>query len=584
MTEEERLAVLPNIYMERAGKNSRQLSEKLIQPPEHPLSPEEAEEALAFEKKIVNFEVDADAELTIKTMCFKRQSEALMAPPFFADAFIRQAVHVEGLEGPLRQLKNADQVYEWLARSSVDGSLTPAQLRDLAKQSGEFYRTEVAQALLANAVPPKSLYEYKSIVVEPIVALRFARAELRAREHLQELWKLYPKGATGVNGARRAFIEIYTKKVNGLIAADIPVIEALIAQSELIGDTETIDAAYEVSLKGLRDFMDVPEARARLNTRLDYIRNGIGYDAEGHASAVDEEVVVEPTRGESEEPPVYSHEERETLMNTEISGAEVRELCESILEAANLLSSEDPSTWAPGRGERAADNLYQVVVHPTKDSFAVNGIDGVFIVPRKTTLYAMLTTMIHELEHINQMELDREVAKVLEIGLIKGRRILMLRETGGNLAQRKAEKILFGSSKPVALNYARALQAFEDGADLFGATKVFYDQEFKTNPQYGQAKAANLAADRVTRLILGGGAGSNSQPMSYAEENIMNKELGDAPFEVRQRATAVTNLDLDDQLRLHQFGLLPVLTKETPNWLDIVREKLQPYITKALAA
>ncbi|MDB5179654.1 MAG: hypothetical protein JWN12_286 [Candidatus Saccharibacteria bacterium] len=583
MTDDERLSVQPNIYMERAGKGSQEIAERLLAPPKEPLSDIELVAAVDFEDEICDFPVDS--ELSLQKMLLTHKSEALEAPAFFAEAFIKGQVHVDGLESVLRQLKTHEDVYTWLAQSALNGDdgINPTKLRDMAKQSSAYYIGESTQALLRDQAPLPAVADHMSIVVDPQKALRYSRAEIAGREYLIELRNQYTSSAGGLDGAKRAFTDIYLKRVNGLIASDIPVMEYLMTQSEMIGDEETLDGAKAVVPRGLLKATETPESRGRLYKRLDYIRNGMGLDAEGHASAVDQEVLQEPSQGvENGEPPVYTLEQRDRLMNVELSAETVRELFTQILHEANLLSSEDASMWAPGRGHRAADKLFQIVTNPTKDGFAVNGVDGVLMIPgAPVSLYRILTVAIHELEHINQNQADQKLGEKLKIGRIKGRRISMLRETGANISQRKAEVELFGVSGPVALTYARAIQAFEHGESIYDATKAFYDEKVRTFSDVGNVSAAKEASDRVLRLILGGG--TNSQPMSYAEENIMNEELATASPDVRRRATLITSLDLDDQERLHRFGLLPELENDAVDWLRIVLQKVAPYIQDVLS-
>ncbi|MDB5161863.1 MAG: hypothetical protein JWM52_371 [Candidatus Saccharibacteria bacterium] len=584
MTENERLAVHPNIYMERAGKGSRELAEKLVEAPTDPLEYKDKVAALAFEREICDFMVDD--EMTLKDMLKLHKGEAIDAPAFFAEAVMRNEVHIPGLEGPLLQLTTPQEVYSWVAQaaqSNGDG-IDAKILREIAKQTVAYYTDGMTETVLRDDEPSPLFTDHMSIVLDPEKTLRFARAEERAREYLVELRKEYPVGSTGLDGAKRSFVDIYLKRINGIVAADIPVMEYLMDQSKLIGDQETYDAAEMVVPEGLHEAARTAEKRTRLYKRLDYIKNGIGYDDDGHASAVDDEVIVEPIKNfESDTPPLFSPEQRKILEETMLTGDESMALFQAILSQSELLSSEDSSTWFPGRGKRAVDGLFQVVVNPTKEGFAVDGIEGVLMIPGKgSSLYQILTVAIHELEHINQAQADEKLSKIIKIGEVKGRRVSMLKETGANISQRKAEKELFGTSKPVALTYARAIQAFEKGESITDATKAFFKEKTETFPNMGAATAAKEAAGRVLRLILSGG--TNSQPMSYAEENIMNEELANASPEVRRRATMITTIDLDDQERLHRFGLLPELGDDSVDWLSIVFEKAKPFIDKALSA
>lgn len=62
----------------------------------------------------------------------------------------------------------------------------------------------------------------------------------------------------------------------------------------------------------------------------------------------------------------------------------------------------------------------------------------------------------------------------------------------------------------------------------------------------------------------------------------MHGELAEASPEVRQRATMITTLDLDDQLRLHRYGLLPTPDEAGVDWTPILLKRLEPLIQQAL--
>lgn len=569
-----------SIYMERSGKGSRKQSEKLLESPEHPLSLEEVNEARLYEASICDFPVEEG--LSIEGLIKQRHSEA---PRFFTEPFLKGLIHIDGLEGAIRQHRSSEDVYVWLAQAARDKTISPANLREMARQSAAYYKVEIQQALLRNERLPESTMESRGIVIEPEKSLRFARAAQVARNYLLGERVQYPATSRGVNGAKRAFVDIYTKKVNEMVAGDIVILGVLVKQSRLIGDDETVAEAYETIPDALHNAMNDSDEQARLYKRLDYIKHGIGYKEDGTASAVDDEVfdyTQENTNDEEQKPEVvFSKQERERLQEVTMTREEIHELFKVILADAGVLSAEDESSWSPGRGHRAEDNLFQVVYQPIKDTLAVNGIDGVVLTPNASrSIYEVITVGMHELTHINQVQSDSALSDFLRIGKLKGRRVSMLRETGANIAQRNLEKSLFGVSKPVAYAYARAIRELEAGGDVFDATKAFYEEKAGSVYNKGKVSAAKEAADRVLRLMSG--RGTNSQPMSYAEENIMNRELAGASADVVQRATKITTLDLDDQLRLHAFGLLPEMDTKDIDWAPILMNRMAPIIESAL--
>lgn len=480
-----------NIYLERSGKGSKEAAERLLEVPIDPLNESEKADVRLYEEELCQQLVTSDKSL--EYILTKHVGETLAAPTFFSEAFINGQVHIEGLEGPLRQLRTPGDVYVWLAQAAHDQSIPVKDMLEMARQSTAHYKTEAAQALLRGDRPNEATLDRMPIVIDPYKTLEFAEGVIEARRYLVDKRRQYGREARGLDGAKRAMTDIYLKRVNGQIAADIPVLEFLVEQSRLIDDEEMVAGAYLAMPASLREAANNPERRVLLNKRLDYIRNGIGYDREGRATAVDREVVdgaLDEMQTEASSP-VFSVEQREALRNEEVSPEEMLRIFTEVVRSVGLLSTEDPSTWLPGRGHRAADQLFQVVKHPTKDTFAVNGIDGVVMTPNKPrSLYDVMTIGVHELTHINQTQLDRRLGEVLRIGKLKGRRVSMLRETGANLVQRQFERELFGESKPVALAYARAIQRLEAGGDMFDATKEFYDEKRRVNPSVGEAKLA----------------------------------------------------------------------------------------------
>ena len=571
----------PNIYMERSGKGSRRLSEALLESPEDPLNPEEADEALAYEGEICNTQLSTD--LTLETLLRKHKGEAMWAPKFFAEAFLTSHVHIPGLEGVMRQHKTSEDVYAWLAQAAADESIDATTLTEMARQSSVYYKTEMQQALVRGERPGEQLMSAMPIVLEPTKTLHFAEAGIHAKEYLNKQRLSLRNKVHGVEGAKKAFIDIYSKRINAVVASDIVVLEYLIAQSKLIYDEETVVDAYNAMPSMLSRIVKDDTLRPSLNKRLDYIKNGIGYDESGAPTAVDEALFESGVQAEAVEkqPPIFTPEQKQILRDTPLSADAIYSIFEDILREGTMLSSEDASTWTVGRGKRAEDNLFQVVHHPEKDTLAVNGIDGVIMTPNNArSLYDVLTVGAHELTHINQAQADQTLGRYVRIGALKGRRVSMLRETGANVVQRKLEEELFGESKPVAFAYAKSIRTLEAGGDVYDATKAFYDEKITAGQNVGAVAAAGEAADRVLRLMLS--EGTNSQPLSYAEENIMHGELAEASPEVRQRATMITTLDLDDQLRLHRYGLLPTPDEAGVDWTPILLKRLEPLIQQAL--
>lgn len=567
------------IYLERSGIDSAALTQTLIERPTMPLDDEQKAEAYGFERQLGAYELREG--VTFADVLRQHKGEDVVAPYFFADAFVSGAIDApEGVDMP--EFYSSDDVYRWLAGSVSEKRIQPSVLTALAEQSSGVYAHKMTTALVTGSQLSEKETECRSIVVEPETFGQTSLDLQKARQLLLEYRTIYAKNTPGLDGAKRAFVDIYLGKVNSLLAADIPAINYLAVQSKLIDDKAMQQAATDIMPKGLRSVLQSPKYRDSTLRRLDYVRNGMGINKEGHASVVAKE--VRPIDSFEKNDTLFTPEQREKLQNYMVEPEKMQAMFMSILAGANMLSSEPSETWSVGRSHRAADELFQVVINPTKKTFAVDGRSGAYKVasiPR--SLYDIIVVGgAHELTHINQAEAGLLLSEQLLLADLKGKRISILSETGANMNQRATEQELFGSSKPIVMTYARALQALELGKGREGATEAFYKEKLDAFPGINPKIAASEAVDRVLRITRKGGL--SSQPMVYAEESIMIDELQNTTLAMQERASAITSIDLVDQVRLHQYGLLPDLQKTAIDWMPLVLKELEPYIKDALRA
>ena len=569
-------------YLERSGISARAMTERLLAPPEAPLSDAEKQEAYNFESSLYQLEVAEGTPLADVIRGHKQESQT--APIVFAQPFLSGAIDSEFFpNGEKPSFASADDVFEWFSERAATGiDAGPAKLLKLAMESSSIYQKNMARSLADGTELAEEDVAYKSIVVDPVDLVEQSRQAMLAREHLLNMRRdLHGTETPEISGAKRAIVDVYLARVNSMIAANVPQLVMLGDQAGSIGDDETRHAAGLLIPKGFRTAIDDPGSLRRLVQRLDYLKNGIGLDDEGKASPISGGL-----RGSesavSTEPTVYSPEQTRRLKEAELTPEQQHQIFSNILRKAGYLSEEDSSTWSIDRKYRAADGLFQVVENPSMATFRVEGVSGVFMTARgPRSVYDVMTVGgFHELAHINQSQADEEFGKTLKICGVKGKRVSMIREGGANMKQREAELKYFGVAKPVALTYAKALQTLMDGEDLRAASKAFFDEKLHAMPDMTPVQAAKNAADVVLRLIRGGGI--NSQPLAYAEEGILMSELHDADAAVKERAMAVTSLDLVDQVRLHRYGLLPELKDVSIDWSELVAEEMKPYIEKAL--
>lgn len=565
------------IYLERSAVDARTLVESLVAEPETPLSEAAKAEMHQFESDLNDYELPGG--VTLADALRQHKSEDITAPFFFADGFVHGQLDDEGITMPAYTSSN--DVYKWLAESVRDKTLTSQQLQALSTASTNVYKQVMIDALINEQQPDAEQFDCQSIVTNPDRFVRSAIDIQGVRAYLRALRKEYKPGSVGLDGAKRAMSEIYLAKTNSLLAADIPVATYLENQSRLIGDSATATVASDIIPRGLRSALNTPKSRKATFKRLDFLRNGLGIDAAGQPSAVSSE--VQAVASAEAEDAIFTKAEMKKLQDAMVEPAAMQQIFENVIARAGLLSSEPSEMWSKERTRRAPDELFQVVINPTKATFNVEGRSGAFKVPPKPrSLYDLLVVGTHELTHIDQAQASEALKADLFIADIKGRRISMLGEAGANMEQRITERKLFGASKPVAMTYARALQSLEAGGSMFDAVKAFYDEKRQAFPEINPTVAASEASDRVLRLVRGGGL--NSQSMVYAEESILMSELATASPDVRARATAITSIDLVDQVRLHRFGLLPEIKPQSIDWTLLIMSELQAAIDAALAA
>jgi hypothetical protein len=581
MEKHERLGY-QGLYLERGGVDAELLTAELLRSPEYSLSEEERQEAYMFEGDLFSHQVREGA--SIGEVIRSQKGEEVIAPFFFAQPFVEGSVTApESFKGLMPPFESGDEVYRWFGLCAKEGNVSAKELRDIAKRSGEVYRDKVATSLLSDESLDPKWYEVQSIVVAPEMLIDATRDIAAARKYLIELTKEY-KEETPLEGAKRAFIEVYLARVNSAVATAIPMIATLKHQAESVGDEDMTTAASLAIPWGFRGSIDDRVRQQEVFRRLDFLRNGMGLDENGRASAVS--LALEKTSGSAEDTsearPRFTSDEMKIIKETMVNPSEVKTMMEALLSSANLLSDEPSETWNLERMTRAGDELFQVVEHSIP-SFAVNGKSGVYKIPSQPcSLYKiMVVGGVHEPTHISQAQADKRLGESIKIASLGGKRLAMLREGGADVQERAAGMRLFGESKPVALTYARALQSLEEDGDICKANRAFYEEKRRVMPSMNPWAVAQEAADRVLRLVRQGGISSTA--MSYAEGGLFVAELSRASPEAKRRAGAITSLDLVDQLRLHRYGLLPADdTVDDIDWAGLSEVVFEPYVREAL--
>jgi len=558
-------------YLERSGVNSGEMVETLVRPPEFALTEEERTDVLNFESELYGYIV-AKGKKTLEDCLRDVRGEGTVAPLFFAHGLTEEG-------STLQQGGSHLDVYKSIVDGLINHSEASAdELRRMAKASMDAYVDAMTGALLADEDIDPLWLDFRRLVINPESFIEVTTNLYRARDYLTTLRMSFCEGGNLADGAKRVVIDIYLAKVNAAIVGAIPSADALLHQSKMVADSDMEDRAGRLVPSAIRRSLLDNERRDEMFRRLDYLRNGLSVDDTGRSTAVTPKVIMAgggDGSGVEYDSPRLTHDQVERMKQVKLSPDQMAAIFTEILHRAGMLSSEPPETWTPDRTVRASDDLYQVVINPSKSSFAVNGVSGVYMVASEPrSLYdVMFVGGFHELTHINQTQSDRALAGTLKIANLKGKRASMLRESGANVRQKAAEREWTGRQKPVALTYARALQALERGDGIMEATKAFFEEKCRLFPTMSRADAAKEAAGRVLRLI--GQGGFDSTAMSYAEGGLFEAELEVASDSARLRAGAITSFDLVDQIKLHKYGLLPDVSADidwSPHIVSVLSE------------
>lgn len=368
--------------------------------------------------------------------------------------------------------------------------------------------------------------------------------------------------------AKTAFAEIYLAKINSKLASVIPKLDILAQQSEIIQDNETAAHSYNALSKPIREEIFKEDGTSdRLFERLDYLRNGIALNEDG-ASAISQRIQSQEALGSNQA--LFSPEEVARLKAEKVSPEDTQIYFTEILKRAGIHKDQI--------GEKGFD----VEINPGKTIFSVDSSKNHLKVGNKERPLdeVLVVGVAHEFEHISQAMADKRVGEVVKIAGQKGKRVGGLKEAGALRSENEARFKLFGETKPRVNTYGAALKKLEQGEPLENAIQAFYDEKLKYSPNLDKTKVAQEAANRVVRLLRF--PGQNSQPLAYAEAMILEDELKSCGREAKSRATAITSLDLVDQMRLHQFGLLPDIDGLGTDWLSIGLEVLEERIAIVL--
>lgn len=562
-------------FLERAGEHAGEMIEILMAPPERELSPEEKQEVYDYEHNLAKTELNNN--ITIESLIRNWKGEDLVAPRLFVEPFLEGEIESDEIELP--SFQDAEEVKKFFAELAERENIDKKYLRSLINKSRTAYVDKMADALVEGRDLDESSLDSMPVVLNASEAVDAMQNVMVACNVIRvEREKYWDENDGSVTGGKRALLDVYDGAINNLVASEIPIINYLVEQTKLTNDDKLREKALSAVPEGFRKRIEQGNTE-RMYLLLDYLRNGMGEGMDGKFSRVSKyvsESIGKISEKKTQQEGLLSPEAVLNLKSKKISPDEMKEHTENILRRAGKLTKDENSDYEDRDG-RPADELFQVIINPGKSTFAVDGNKGLFKVAstERSVWDAIVVGGAHELTHVNQSESDKKLESVLAIASIKGRRTSIIRESGADASERAMQAKLSGRSKEYRQAFARAIEARERGGSIMDMANAFYEERRKTDPDASDHDNAEAAAISVLRLVRAGGIDSAS--MAYAEEAMLLDQISTLPETVRTRATAITGLDLADQIKLHRYGLLPEVQPSSIDWSPYILEEYSNY-------
>lgn len=566
------------IFLERGGADVRNMVNELLKSPPFELSNIDKNEVYHYENNLADTKLENNISIS---EVFQKNDEALIK--VFPQAFIDGVVSDENVDLPV--FNSHDEVNVYLAKAVANKDIDAKTVKKMSELSKKYYIEKTSQALIDGMSPDESVVSNFDIVCDSNIVLENAQNLVNTRKIIHSEWEKYHETGANIESGKKAITEIYLARTNAALAAKIPELFTLANQADISGNTKLAELARSMIPRGFLSAFEKDDVAERLNRRLDYLKFGAGRNEQGKSSGVDTRVERAVINAKNEIDELYeahfSPENVDRLKNTMIEPEQIEDIFKTILSSKGLLSSEDSGLYDPNRIGRASDELFQVIQNDKAKTFEVNGVKGVLKTPTvQRSIWDLLVVGLHEMEHVNQVQSDKELGSVIKIAALKGKRTSYLREGCANTVQRDFEYTLSGQSKGFSLAYAKGVQAVERGGSVFDAAKAFFDEKQLEDESHNDIKNANLAADRSLRLVRSGGYSSGA--MSYAEEALLQDELSQATQEEKKRTREIVSFDFVDQMRLHKYGLLPEVENVSIDWRNSILAALEPCIIDAL--
>lgn len=576
-------------YTERNGVGASEDVESLLRDPEVYLDEQEKAAVYAFASELFDGSISEDLKVEPSTpgepvrdlQEIDNTSTAASHQSFYIDYFKTEAAQADVAVLGLN-LESEVSIREQLYRLAVDPrSTVPKVRKEIAARSLDWYKQELANRLQQ---PKENDAEQPDCEV---VNVEFNPEKFFKKFNELQAYRVFYRKVTGElkrseptdeNDAKRTVLDLYYARVNALAAEMYPHMHDVSRQVEYMPLLDEkfngwryhlIDAAPIVVDVQKRVAAERETQISSHLRRLDLLRNGAAHwEGDANYLPISHEVAqlaTELSESDTEQvegTPLLGPETLEYMHNTRWDAVQMKQFCDAVLSHWELLS-EHQADWNEV-GERsgyAADDKWQVVISPKVSSLSVNGKKKTVTVPEdfdrtliQVSKAGALPGAAHELSHIWQHEYSFELAAIIPLAKIKGKRYITSFEMGG-IQQEREIHTMVGQIRPTNVTYLRALQAKLDGANQTEAARVYAEaMGDEISPDIAKMAGAN-----TLRLYRSGGY--SSQALDYIEQELLLRSMSDlTPGQTRAIAIAGGSFSIRDTAALHRFGLLELPT------------------------
>lgn len=551
------------IFWPRTSEVVAQLAEVLATEPERPLTEEQKNQVIQFEKDLFHGKYgDIESVAPLAEIESAVDNTAQLVPEYLATEKGRSEIH-DALGISLSETTDLGVIANEVRAIPVDvlkDSKNKEKLQSLQGSSLNYIESRYA----AMAEGDESARDIDTITIIKDPQLFLARLSVlqQNRNFLRLVRAELRESDDDLTAAKHMVTDIYRDKVNSLVAGSYTTL--IDVRSQYAASNTIFDESEVASVQNLFKVAAAAESSNDIRTQfvrlLDYVRNGAALDDEGSLTPVDSHI-FEHVNELNEQPasksnqPHFSEQEIEQLKEYIFDSSEMQAFLNMYLVRTGL-SKEGWTT------ERRDD---------TK-SFAVNAIHKIIKIPatyKSAVAKDFPTTGViglveHEVGgkqagHVMQSvsaSKNPELFELAKSSKFRGKRYLAMREAGGTSAEADAMQRYFGQTRRFGTSYASAMKELLEGGTHADAVRAFAEAQIdgrEVSPEESK-KAYAIAANRVMRLLREGGR--NSQPIQYVEAATVRKVAQTLPEPIVDVMFAEAVYDPVDMMRLHKFGLL----------------------------